>query len=193
MTLKNTNWAFELKSIACIVASVLSISAHANSDLTSANPAAISASGENGTFEGRTKAFDNDKYSKWLTFSPSGWISYQFDQPERITNYTITSANDVPSRDPQDWQLQGSSDGVNWQTLDVRNNQSFSTRHETKQFIVSNPAAFKFVRLHVTANGGASILQVAEIEMFGSSIVPPPNELPISHSNTLNAGQWQHW
>ncbi|KZN44939.1 basic secretory protein-like protein [Pseudoalteromonas luteoviolacea] len=193
MNQRHTNNALKYTKLACIIAATLSISAYANTDLTSANPNAISASGENGTFEGRTKAFDNDQYSKWLTFSPSGWISYQFDQPQRITSYTLTSANDAPSRDPQDWQLQGSSDGVNWYTLDTRNNQSFGARYQTKQFNVPNPQAFQFVRLNVTANHGANILQLAEVEMFGSSIVTPPNELPITQTNSLNARQWQHF
>ncbi|WP_256096633.1 discoidin domain-containing protein [Pseudoalteromonas luteoviolacea] len=157
MNQRHTHNVLKYTKLACIIAASISISAYANTDLTSANPNAISASGENGTFEGRTKAFDNDQYSKWLTFSPSGWISHQFSQPQRVTSYTITSANDAPSRDPQDWQLQGSSDGINWLTLDTRNNQSFGARYQTKQFNVSNPQIFKFVRLNVTANHGANI------------------------------------
>ncbi|MCG7548140.1 basic secretory protein-like protein [Pseudoalteromonas sp. Of7M-16] len=188
-----THVSLKKTSLACLLSALFSASVIAQTDLTSDNPNAITASGENGSFEGRTKAFDNNKYSKWLTFSSSGWINYQFSQPQRVTSYTLTSANDVPSRDPQDWQLQGSNDGVNWFTLDTRNNQSFSSRHQTKQFTVANPQTYSFVRLNVFSTNGANILQIAEIEMFASDIVTPPNTLPISQSNTLNAGQWQHF
>ncbi|KID57453.1 hypothetical protein JF50_09635 [Pseudoalteromonas luteoviolacea] len=187
-----TQSSLKKTSLACLLGALLSASAVAQTDLTSDNPNAISVSGENGTFEGKTKAFDNNNYSKWLTFSSSGWISYQFSQPQKVTSYSITSANDAPSRDPQDWQLQGSNDGINWVVLDTRYNQSFNDRYQTKQFTVANPQSFAFVKVDVSSTNGANILQIAEIEMFAENITLP-SSLPISQSNSLNAGQWQHF
>ncbi|MCF6439778.1 discoidin domain-containing protein [Pseudoalteromonas luteoviolacea] len=187
-----THNALNKTKLACLLGALFSTAAIAQTDLTSDNPNVIRASGENGDFEGRIKAFDDNKYSKWLTFTSSGWISYQFAQPQKITSYTLTSANDAPNRDPQDWQLQGSNDGENWTTLDTRYNQSFSARHQTKQFSVANLQSFSFVKVDISSTKGANILQLAEIEMFSDDITPPSN-LPISQSNSLNAGQWQHF
>jgi hypothetical protein len=37
-----------------------------------------------------------------------------------VERYTVTSSNDRPPRDPQDWQFQGSNDGSSWTTLDTQ-------------------------------------------------------------------------
>ncbi|WP_444997531.1 basic secretory protein-like protein [Aliikangiella sp. IMCC44359] len=137
------------------------------SDLTNSDAARITASGENGTSEGRTKAFDNSTSSKWLTFSSTGWIAYQLDKSATLSRYSISSANDVPSRDPQDWQLQGSADGANWNTVDSRSGQSFSTRFEKKEYVINNASSYSYYRLNVTRNNGASILQLSELELIG--------------------------
>ena len=167
----------------------------ANRDLTQLNPNAIRASAENSQYgETAVKAFDDNQYSKWLTFEPSGWISYQFNTQQIVTGYSITSANDASQRDPQDWQLQGSNDGVNWTDLDTRSNQNFSSRYEKKQYSFSNQAAFSFIRLNVTANNGANILQLAEIELFGGTVSPPPsNNLPLQDRQNLNRNDWKHY
>ncbi|TMN90128.1 hypothetical protein CWB72_09380 [Pseudoalteromonas phenolica] len=166
-----------------------------SNDLTQLDPNAISASAENSQYgETADKAFDDNQYSKWLTFEPTGWISYQFSTQQVVTGYSITSANDAQQRDPQDWQLQGSNDGLNWTDLDTQTNQSFASRYEKKQYSFNNQDAYTFIRLNVTANNGANILQLAEIELFGGSVTPPPvDNLPLQDSQSLNQGSWQHY
>jgi hypothetical protein len=186
---------FNVKPIALLVGAIfINIHAIANEDLTSPNGGVITASGENGSAEGKAKAFDNSQYSKWLTFEPTGWIAYQFDTQHVVTGYSITSANDVASRDPQDWQLLGSNDGVTWVELDTQANQNFNNRYETKNYSFQNTASYRHVKLNITSNHGAGILQLAEIQLFGSSIVTPPsNSLPVQESHSLNAKAWKHY
>jgi len=52
----------------------------------------------------------------------AGLLQYNFGTGASwaIARYDLVSANDVPERDPKDWQFQGSSDGVTWATLDTR-------------------------------------------------------------------------
>ncbi|AUJ70835.1 MULTISPECIES: basic secretory protein-like protein [unclassified Pseudoalteromonas] len=183
---------FQRSFIAAALVSLGLSSAHANSDLTTANAAAISVSGENQPYEGKVNAFDNNHYSKWLTFSASGWISYAFSEAVNLTAYTLTSANDAPQRDPKNWTLQGSQDGQVWFTIDSQNNQSFASRHQTKQFNVSTNQAYRFVRLNVTATQGANLLQLAEIEFIGA----PANggtTLPFNQNGSVTPGQWAHF
>ena len=37
-----------------------------------------------------------------------------------LTAYSITTANNVPDRDPVRWRLEGSGDGITWRVLDDR-------------------------------------------------------------------------
>jgi hypothetical protein len=119
--------------------------------------------------EGEVQAFDNNNNSKWLIFNSTGNIGYDFanDDAYVINSYSITSGNDEPNRDPRNWNLQGSNDGVNWTTVDSQNNQGFGNRFETKTYNFGNTTAYKLYRLNVTANNGSGLLQIAEIQMFG--------------------------
>lgn len=123
------------------------------------------------THENASKAFDLDTNTKWFTDgNTTGWIAYQF--PETISqvvrSYSVTSANDIPQRDPADWQLQGSNDGAVWVTIDERSAEVFASRHQTKSYTSSNSTAYPWYRLLVTANSGASALQLAELVLYAN-------------------------
>jgi putative alpha-1,2-mannosidase len=90
-----------------------------------------------------------------------------------VTNYALTSANDVPERDPRDWQLQGSADGVTWTTVDARSDQRFTGRGTTNEYTVADPRPYAYYRLAVTANGGAPIVQLAEVELANPDVPTP--------------------
>jgi predicted alpha-1,2-mannosidase len=134
---------------------------------------AITASGENPPGEGKAQAFDGDKGTKWLTFATTGWIAAKLDAPLTVENYALTSGNDEPGRDPADWQLQGSTDGSTWTTVDQRSGQKFDRRGQTNQYTVADPQPFTYYRLNVTANGGADIVQLGELELADPAVPTP--------------------
>jgi hypothetical protein len=117
--------------------------------------------------EGAAKAFDKNVATKWLSSAVS-WLQYDFGSgvTQTIKRYTVTSANDVPARDPKDWQLQGSNDGATWTTLDTQSNQSFANRFEAHAYIIASPGAYRYYRLNVTANGGDASTQLSELGLF---------------------------
>jgi regulation of enolase protein 1 (concanavalin A-like superfamily) len=125
-----------------------------------------SANNPNGT-QGAGKAFDLTPGSKWLSSAVS-WLQYDFGagNAQTIKRYTVTSANDVPARDPKDWQFQGSNDGSAWTTLDTRSNQSFATRFEAQTFSIASSGAYRYYRLNVTANGGDGSTQLSELGLL---------------------------
>jgi regulation of enolase protein 1 (concanavalin A-like superfamily) len=125
-----------------------------------------SANNPNGS-QGAAKAFDLNAGSKWLC-SAISWLQYDFgaSNAQTIKRYTITSANDVPARDPKDWQLLGSNDGSTWTTLDTRSNQSFATRFEAQTYSIASPGGYRYYRLNVTANGGDGSTQLSEFRLF---------------------------
>jgi hypothetical protein len=119
------------------------------------------------TGEAYTNLIDNNVNTKYLTFNASAWMQYQAPASYVVTNYTITSANDAPERDPLSWTLQGSNDGSNWTTIDSRSNQDFPYRFQTRTFTFSNSTGYTYYRFNMNNNSG-TILQLAEIELFGT-------------------------
>ncbi|MDT5039776.1 MAG: hypothetical protein QOE51_761, partial [Actinoplanes sp.] len=135
--------------------------------------ATITASAENAPYEGKAQAFDGDKGTKWLTFATTGWVQAQLKQPQTVTNYALTSGNDEPTRDPKDWELLGSNDGTTWDVVDARTGQVFGQRGETRAFTVTEPKAYLYYRFNVDANGGAPIVQLAEVELADPAVPTP--------------------
>src|SRR5207248_5049472 len=142
----------------------------------------VTASAEN-TDGGEVKEnlVDGDIGTKWLTFMPTGWAQFKLAQPIAVTRYALTSANDAPTRDPQDWNLQGSQDGVNWTTLDSQSGQSFTDRFTTNEYGFANTTAYLYYRLNITANHGAGLLQLAEVQLSvgpgGGTVADPKSWL----------------
>lgn len=133
----------------------------------------ISAQYQTGSPKGEayTNLIDNNTSTKYLTFHPSGWIQYQAPSPYIVKRYTLTSANDHPERDPLNWTLQGSNNGINWTTLDSQTNQDFAKRYQTRTFTFENNVGYTHYRFNMTNNNG-STLQLAEMELFGSLAGP---------------------
>jgi poly(3-hydroxybutyrate) depolymerase/lysophospholipase L1-like esterase len=135
--------------------------------------------------EDMTKAFDDSASTKWLIANTTGWIQYDFvgTTTWAINQYTITSANDVPTRDPKNWTLQGSNDGTNWTAVNAQSNQTFANRFQKNTYSFTNTTAYQIYRLNITANNGDTLLQLAEIEMFaGNNSTPAPTPTPGSTS-----------
>jgi hypothetical protein len=141
---------------------------------------------ENGapdSFEGSLKSIDNNINTKYLIkefTSENTWFGLEYYEPVILNAYSLTSANDVPDRDPKDWVFQGSNDGQNWVTLDTRSNELFeklqlenpnnssspmvmkSARFFTKIYSFKNNTSYLYYRLHVKAVKGGTLFQLAE-------------------------------
>jgi hypothetical protein len=88
-----------------------------------------------------------------------------------ITEYSLTSANDYPQRDPKSWRLLGSPDGgKTWVTLDARTNEFFSKRLETKGYNVKHHPPYSCFRLEIDSVADpltANSMQIGEIRVKG--------------------------
>ena len=130
-----------------------------------------------------SKVYDNTSSTKWCTVvtpSTSAPLSTVYDfagsDTYVITSYKITTANDAATRDPKDWTLQGCATSActagsdsGWVTLDTRSNQfAGAARFQTNTYSFSNATAYQQYRLRITANNGATITQMAEIQLFGA-------------------------
>ena len=133
-----------------------------------------SAAGEYPPNETADKAFDSNTGTKWLDFSPTGsWIQWRYagSITPTVKEYAITSANDIPARDPMDWDLLGSNDGGDtWDILDSRTGETFTSRFQRRSFFVSSPGGYNIYRLDITAVydvATADAVQLAELELPG--------------------------
>ncbi|MBN8854278.1 MAG: hypothetical protein BGO55_07775 [Sphingobacteriales bacterium 50-39] len=122
-----------------------------------------------GSPEGSPHLVDGNLNTKYLTFNfpQPFWFQEQFPAPQVVNSYTFTSGNDSPDRDPMDWNVVGSNDGTNWDTLDVRTGENFASRIETVHYTLNNNSnkAYTYIRVNVTQrNGGAGdgLFQMSE-------------------------------
>ncbi|MBE8721817.1 discoidin domain-containing protein [Sphingobacterium pedocola] len=119
--------------------------------------------------EGSLKMVDNNINNKFLQADFIGDLvcTLVFTEPQKIGAYTLTSADDADARDPKEWNLQGSNDGVNWTTVDSRSDELFNGRKLTRRFNVSYPTFYTHYRLNITAiKGGTNLFQLAEWRMI---------------------------
>lgn len=136
---------------------------------------AITASAENSPNEVAANLNDVDPGSKWLAFTSTGWVQYRLDTPTAVVAYALTSGNDEPGRDPKSWTLQGSDDGTTWTPVDTQTDEMFADRAQTRRYAVANPTPYLYYRLDVTANNGASITQLAELQLSSDLNGPVPS------------------
>ena len=136
----------------------------------------ITASGEpyfgnHGGSEGAFDLFDNQVgpgQAKWCCDGPVQWLTVEFAQPVALDSFTVTSGNDVPGRDPLAWTIDGSNDGVDFETIFEQDDAAslWTQRLEVIHFILPKRSkAYKFIRYQVTRTGGNH--QINELEYFG--------------------------
>ena len=127
--------------------------------------------------EGIAKVFDADKNTKFLVANPNNTITIENKTESVLKKYAITSANDAPGRDPKNWTLSGSLNGVSWEILDRQSNQKFNKRGVTNSYLLeSNNTSYSFYKLDLehskTSVYGDDYLQIAEIELVALTNEP---------------------
>ncbi len=133
---------------------------------------------------------DRDLQTKWCVIHGGRPVVWQLDAgPQAVApaRYHLTSAEDVPDRDPRSWKLEGSADGKAWRLLDEHADEPlFAKRHETRSYQIAGPASFRHFRFTFLPNPGITHFQVAEIGLDG---VAPPNVAKVDaeeYSRTLD-------
>ncbi|AXY77745.1 T9SS C-terminal target domain-containing protein [Paraflavitalea soli] len=111
---------------------------------------------------------DNSSSTKYYQSGKKAlWVQYESKAPAVVVKYTLTSANDVPERDPKDWSLLASNNGTNWDTLDTKSGELFASRRLKRTFLLdSNITRYIYYRLDITANNGQTGTQFAEWELI---------------------------
>ena len=117
------------------------------------------------------EAFDDKANTNWFIYATSGWIQYDFGEGVKkvIDKYTLLGApSGSAAHRPDDWTLQGSNDGINFTVLDTRtgegNNLSNSVATVYEGF--GNTTAYRYYRMDITKNNGATTIFLTELELI---------------------------
>ncbi|RZK83022.1 MAG: hypothetical protein EOO92_00610 [Pedobacter sp.] len=147
----------------------------------------VSAENNGSAAESSKSIFDNNVETKFLLGGNANraftWpivITANYATAQTIKIYAIGNANDSPNRDPKDWTIQGSNDGVNWEILDTRSmaknfyNQKVDEgiNDDTKRykqlfyFGIANPKPFTKYKLVITANYNDALMQFSGWSLY---------------------------
>ena len=109
------------------------------------------------------------------------WVMAEFEEQYALTHFTVSSANDVPARDPTVWEVQGSNDGKKFDTIFAHDGKSFWDQRlqvvlfEAGEDYDKQKTGYRFFR-HVTfdtaSNPNGAYFQIGEIEFFGDDSFP---------------------
>ncbi|MES2426329.1 MAG: PKD domain-containing protein [Bacteroidota bacterium] len=107
-------------------------------------------------------------------------ITLNYSTPQAVKSYCIGSSNDNPPRDPKTWSVQGSNDGVTWETLDTRamtknfydQMTALGAINDTQRYKqlffynIATPKAFTKYRWVINSNFGDAAMQVNEFKLY---------------------------
>nr|AGU11690.1 hypothetical protein [uncultured organism] len=105
--------------------------------------------------------------NKWLAHRNGADLEFTLGAAAVVTAYRLTSGNDFTERDPSDWVLEGSHDGITWTLLDSRTDERFGRREEILEFEFANSASYLHYRLRITRNRGGHETQLSRVEFLG--------------------------
>lgn len=134
--------------------------------------------------QGIAMAGDGNPQTKWCFPHEQKTIVWQVDLPQAqvVQQYSLTSADDVPDRDPSDWNVEGSQDGEEWVLLDYRPSQPvFEQRLQQRDFSFANKTAYSSYRIRFTGvHNNADHFQLADIQL-GKIKSPPTAALGVEN------------
>jgi len=128
-----------------------------------------------------SQAFDG-LFSPWLS---EVWVDPAYiglalgSEPSEVLAYSILFANaGIETRAPNTWDLEGSSDGIQWTTVDSQVGQANWFANEVRAFNVASPGSFTHYRLHVFADNDDRapivVVSISELEMYTDCRYGPP-------------------
>jgi hypothetical protein len=126
-----------------------------------------SAKAEAGTMVQAYKAFDGDKTFLPYWFDSTAlptWVRIGLDKSVLLTSYSITPTANTSNWNyhsaPIDFELQGSYDGVSWETIDSQTGLNYASPSQwwsgvERVFVLpTTPKPYPYFRLYITRMGG---------------------------------------
>jgi hypothetical protein len=122
-------------------------------------------------FEQVENAFDNDPLTKYLNIGGSrSGVEFSYSTATRLTGFRITTANDMPGRDPASYQIYGQRNG-SWDLLISGGLQLPTARHTEAPLVsMDGLSAFNSYRLvFPTLRADGNMMQIADLKLYGQT------------------------
>lgn len=133
---------------------------------------------------------DGNTSTKFLDFEFSDGMGFTVDlggTPMAASSIAITTANDIPNRDPQNYTVYGSNNGTDFTQIATGVIPCISDRFNERTFTFNNVIAYNFYRINFTAQcGSTNSLQLSEVQLYSGDLPPGYNaDLVQSGYNTI--------
>ncbi|MDP3788897.1 MAG: discoidin domain-containing protein [Candidatus Omnitrophota bacterium] len=93
------------------------------------------------------------------------WVELIYSERQKISKYELCAGYaEAEKRMPQEWKLQGSSDGEDWTDLDYRQNEKDWKPYESRAYAVANPSPYQYYRFYFIA-GNSPLVRIYEIKV----------------------------
>jgi large repetitive protein len=121
------------------------------------------------------KAFDGlsgvSGTGMWQCGGVAGWLQIDLGTAATVRGYSILATGNggvtgTLTGMPQAWSLEGSNDGVAWDVLDTQTYSAWSVYQLLHIDLSGSTPAYRYYRLNITANNGASLTNIAEFYLF---------------------------
>lgn len=143
--------------------------------------------------EGVQNIIDQNSNTKFLDFNAFDGIGFEVDllgvSATAIAMEFVT-ANDAPERDPTNYEISGSNDGMTYTSIATGNLPCVSTRFFSRTFSFTNTNSYTYYRVNFTGTcGTSSINQIADVQLFESIGDSPVITCPANITMNNTAGQ----
>lgn len=121
------------------------------------------------------QAFDKNKHSIYDSSfatadgTTTGWIQIEFPQKERVTEFSLQARATVQASARTnfiDFQLLGSNDGTNFNTLFSITDEPAWSAGEIREYELTSKNRYKYYRLNVSKSSGTPYVDIQEIGLF---------------------------
>ncbi|VAV85850.1 hypothetical protein MNBD_BACTEROID02-1395 [hydrothermal vent metagenome] len=139
--------------------------------------------------EGVDKIIDGNTNTKFLDFNFSDGMGFTVNlggASSTATSIEITTSNDVPNRDAQNYEVLGSNDGTSFTSIVSGTIPCVATRFFARTFTFANTVSYGYYRIIFTTQCGSdNSLQFAEVQLFENALGITENKLLEQNINVL--------
>ncbi len=122
---------------------------------------------------------DGSTSTKFLDFNYADGMGFTVDlgaNPKAASSISITTANDSPNRDPQNYTVSGSNNGTDFTQIASGSIPCVGTRFHQRTFNFTNSTYYQYYRINFTTQCGSdNSIQLSEVQLYSNTPTPTYN------------------
>lgn len=114
---------------------------------------------------------DGNVATKFLDFNSNDGMGFTVNlggTPHVASSLMVTTANDMPGRDPKNFEVFGSNDGSNFTSIGSGVIDCNSSRFYPRLFCFTNTTAYSYYRINFTNTCSENWFQLSEVQLYTS-------------------------